>query len=137
MPVDLATPFKRLLSQIVAISQEVRTSALDYANDQNFDTSERLRYQLETIRTSADVILETLAKASLTRYTLDERITEWLTRGKPYSCLDTLKEVANILTPDQVQHSPSLTSEDKLTAAMVFLDKHHNIFDFLLTPDPW
>ena len=60
----------------MTISQEVRSSAVDYANGQNFNTSERLRRPLETIRTSADVILETFSKPALTSHTLDERMTE-------------------------------------------------------------
>ena len=140
MPVDLATRFKRLLKEIISISSGIRDSALDYADDGNFDISERLRHQLETIRISADAILQAFAKASLTSYSLDDRMTDWLASGEPHSCLATLKELNDVLRPiDYAEDTaPLLTrAEDQLATAMAFFDNHKSLFHFLLTPDVW
>ena len=63
------------------------------------NVSERLHRQLETIRISADAILETFTKTSLTIYTLDDRIIDWLTSGELHSCLSKLKEMDDMLKP--------------------------------------
>ena len=135
MPVDLESRFKRLLKEIVTVSNGIRNSALDYANDHNFDVSQRFRRQVEAIRVSADAILEAFAQATLTSYALDDRITDWLANGEPRLCLDKLKEIEDILKPvEQVRHVPT---ENKLAVAMDFLEKHGNIFHFLPAPDAW
>ena len=133
MLVGLGTRFRRLLQEVVTFSSGIRNSALDHANDRNIDVVERLRHQLETIRVSADTILQAFTKASLTNYSLNDRIDDWLASGKPNSCLDKLKEMNDILRP-----VPSLTpAQDKVTAAMAFFDNHKSLFHFLLTPDIW
>ena len=143
MPVGLEARCQQILNEVVAISNRIRSSALVYANNQNFSISERLRRQLETIRISADTILEAITKASFMDYTIDDRINDWLLSGELRSCLDKLKEMHDMLKPiAQVRpaRAPALplrAAEDKLNAAMVFLDKHTNLFHFLLTPDIW
>ena len=141
MPVDFATRFRRLLREIISISNGIRDSALDYyANSQSFSVYERLRCQLDTIRTSADAILQALAKASLTSDSLDNRITDWLTSGEPHLCLGKLKEMNDVLGPINSAEQPGLShtlAKDKLVAAMAFFDNHKSQFHFLLTPDVW
>ena len=140
MPVGLEARFKRLLKEIISISSVIRDSALDHAHDQNFNVSEMLRHQLETIRVSADAILQAFAKASLTSFSLDDQIADWLASGEPNSCLGKLKEMNGVLRPiDYAEHPvPSLTPvEDQLAAAMAFFDKHKSLFHFLLTPHTW
>lgn len=125
MPVGLEARLQQLLNEVVTISQGIRSSALAYAHHRNFHVFERLRRQLETIRISADTILEAITKASLTDYTIDVRLTDWLISGELRSCLDKLKEMEDMLGPDgRVQPAwapaPLLTSaEDKLTAAKI------------------
>ena len=138
MPVGLETRFKRLLKEIISISSGIRDSALDHADDQNFDVSERLRHQLETIRVSADAILQAFAKASITSYSLDDQIADWLASGEPNSCLGKLKEMNDVLRPiDYAEHLALAPVKDQLAAAMAFFDNHKSLFHFLLTPDIW
>ena len=132
------------LDEIVVVSQQIRRSALVFANNQasnqNSHIVEKLRRQLETIRTSSDTILEAI---TLQNYTIDDRIICWLFSGELSSCLDKLKEMNDMLKSDGKVRSPlalaqPLTqTEDKLTAAMVFFDKHRSLFHFLLTPGVW
>ena len=143
MPVGLEARCQQILHEVVAISNGIRSSALLYANNQNFSVSERLRRQLETIRISADTILEAITKASLTDCTIDDRINDWLLSGELRSCLGKLKEMNDMLKPIgrvRPARAPALpfrAAEDKLNAAVVFFDKHANFFHFLLTPDIW
>ena len=143
MPVDLEAHCKRILDEIVTVSHGIRRSALAHANNQNFDVSERLRRQLETIRISADTILEAITKASLTSCTLDDRIVDWLFSGELRSCLERLKEMDDMLKPTgqarPVRPPAQLLrqTEDILTGAMAFFDKHISLFHFLITPDIW
>ena len=144
MPVGLEARCQQFLNEVVAISQGIRGSALVYANNQNFNVSERLRQQLETVRISADTILEAITKASVTDYTIDDRINDWLLSGELRSCLDKLKEMDGMLRPTvgrvlpaRAPARPIRAAEDKLNAAMVFFDKHINLFHFLLSPDIW
>ena len=145
MPVGLEARYQQILNEIVTTSQAIRSSALINANNQNFNVSERLRRPLETIRISADTILEAITKASLTNYTIDDRLIDWLISGEPRSCLGKLKEMDDMLklpTVGQVRPAlgpgrPLRAAEDKLNVAMVFFDKHANLFHFLLTPDIW
>ena len=145
MPVGLEARFQQILNELVTISNGIRSSALLYANNQNFSISEKLRRQLETIRISADTILEAITKASVTDYTMDDRLIDWLISGEPRSCLGKLKEMDEMLKPPTVDQArparaparPLRAAEDKLNAAMVFFDKHIDLFHFLLTPDIW
>lgn len=72
MPVGLETRCQEILVQVVTISQAICISALEHTNEQNFNISDRLRCQLETIRTSANTILGAFTRASLTDYTIDD-----------------------------------------------------------------
>ena len=134
MLVGLETRFKRLLQEVVSVSSGIRdTALLDHANGRNFDVAERLRHELEMIRKSADNILQAFTKASLTSYSLNDQIDNWLASGEPNSCLGKLKEMNDILRPVL---SPTPV-QDKLTAAMAFFDNYKSLFHFLLTPDIW
>ena len=144
MPVDLETPYKRLLLDIVTISQGIRNSALEYASSQNFHVSQRLRCQLERIRLSADTIAEAFNEASLTNHTLDERLINWLTStGELQLCLRKLKEMEDMMKPvgrvrpARASARPFRPIEDKLTPVLVFFDKHSSLFHFFLSPDIW
>ena len=147
MPVGLEVRFQQILNEVVTTSQGIRSSALLYANNQNFSISEKLRRQLETIRISADTILEAITRASVTDYTMDDRLIDWLISGEPRSCLGKLKEMDDMLKtpgpngsqvrPARALARPLRAAEDKLNTAMVFFDKHTNLFHFLLTPDIW
>ena len=143
MPVGLEARCQQILNEVVSLSHGIRSSALVHANNQNFGVSERLRCRLETIRISTDTILEAITKASLTDYTIDDRINDWLLSGELRSCLGKLKEMDDMLKPiSQVRPArasarPFRAAEDKLTAAMVFFDKHTDLFHFLLTSDVW
>ena len=145
MPVGLEARCQQILNEVVTISQGIRSSALVYANNQNITVFEKLRCQLETIRVSADTILGAITKASLSDYTIDDRINDWLLSGELRSCLGKLKEMDEMLKPPnsgqvrpgQAPTRPLRGPEDKLKTAMVFFDKHTNLLHFLLTPDIW
>ena len=144
MPLDLEGHCKRILKDIESTSQSIRHSALAYANSrQNFQVSERLRRELETIRISADAILEAIAKASVTDFTIDDRLIDWLFSGELRSCLSKLKEMDIMLNPVSPARPvpdparPLRPGEDKLTAAMVFFNRHKGLFHFLITPHVW
>ena len=144
MPVDLEGHCKRILEEIESTSQSIRRSALAYANGpQNFEVSERLRRELETIRISADAILEAIAKASVTDHTIDDRLISWLFSGELPSCVGKLKEMDNMLKPVNpvqpvpVPARPLRPGEDKLAAAMVFFSRNKGVFHFLITPGVW
>ena len=144
MPVDLEGRCKQVLEDIEFTSQSIRRSALAYANGlQNFEVSERLRRELETIRISADAILEAFTKATVTDYTIDDRLIDWLFSGEPRSCLGKLKEMDTMLKPVnsarpvRAHAQPLRPGEDSLAAAMVFFDRHKGLFHFLITPDVW
>ena len=141
MLVGLETHCKRILDEVVTISQRIRRSALACANSQNFGISDQLRRQLETICISADTILEAFTKASFTSDTLDDRIIDWLFSGELSLCLGKLKEMDDMLIgqvqPAQAPARLLRPAEDKLSAAMGFFDKHISLFHFLLTPDVW
>lgn len=143
MPLDLESHCKRFLDEIVTLSHGIRRSVLTYANNQNFEVSERLRHQLEKIRISADTILEIVTKASLTDYTVDDRLIHWLFSAELPTCLGKLKEMDNILKPigqsrlALLPTQPLRPTEDKINAAMDFFDKHKDLFRFLVTPDVW
>ena len=144
MPVDLEGHCKQILEDIESTSQSIRRSALAYANGpHNFEVSERLRRELETIRISADAILEAIAKASVTNHTIDVRLIEWLFSGELHPCLGKLKEMDTILKPVNPTRTvpgparPLIPGEDKLAAATTFLDRNKSLFHFLNTPDVW
>ena len=144
MPLDLEGHCRRILKDIESTSQSIRHSALAYANSrQNFQVSERLRRELETIRISADAILEAIAKASVTDFTIDDRLIDWLFSGELRSCLSKLKEMDIMLNPVSPARPvpdparPLRPGEDKLTAAMVFFNRHKGLFHFLITPHVW
>ena len=147
MPVDFEGRFKRILEDIETTSLSIRRSALAYANgSQNFEVSERLRHELETIRISADAILEAITKASVTDYTIDDGLMDWLYSGDLRSCLSKLKEMDTMLKPvdSVVRPIPGLAparplrpGEDKLAATMVFFDRNKSLFHFLITPNVW
>ena len=139
MPLSLEARFKRLLKEIVTISHGTCYSALDHASGRNLVIYETLRRQLETIRISADAILQAFVKTSLASCSLDDQIADWLASGEPHLCLSKLKEMNDVLRPvDYAEHpSPLTPPEDKLTAAMAFFDNHKSLFHFLLTPDVW
>ena len=141
MPVGLEGHCKRILEGIESTSQSIRRSALAYANGpQNFEVSERLRRELETIRISSDAILEAIAKASVTNYTIDDRLIDWLFSGGLGSCLSKLKEMDTMLksvNSTRAYAQPPRQSEDRLAAAMIFFHRNKHFFHFLITPDVW
>lgn len=147
MPVSpLDAHCQRTLREIVDVSHHIRSSALAYASNQarnqNFGPVQvqEFRRQLETIRTFSDTILEAI---TLDPSTIDDRIIRWLFSGELCSCLDKLKEMDDMLKQDaQVRSTLVLVhslrpSEDRLTAALAFFEKHKSLFHFLLTPDVW
>ena len=129
MPADLEDYCKRILDDIVTTSQSIRRSALAHANDQNLQTAQRLRSQLETIRISADAILEAITEA-----TIADELKDWLFSGELRSCLGRLREMDMMLRPvDSIRSvrapgQPFGLGEDKLTAAMAFFDRHKGLF---------
>ena len=143
MPVGAEARFQQILGEAVTISQRIRSSALVHVNSQNLHIFEKLRRQVETIRISSDTILEAITTASHSDYTIDDRMVDWLISGEPRACLGKLKEMDEMLQPiGQAQplqgHArPLRRAEDKITAVMVFLDKHTDLFHFLLTPHIW
>lgn len=143
MPVGVELRCQQTLNDIAATSQSIRGSALVYGNNQNRNVTERLRRKLEKIRTSADTILEAIFTASSTDYSINDRLIEWLLCGEPRACLNKLQEMVKMLgpighiRPARVSARPLGPTGDKLTAAMVFFDKHVDLFYFLLTPDIW
>ena len=128
-PADLEDYCKRILDDIVTTSQSIRRSALAHANDQNLQTAQRLRSQLETIRISADAILEAITEA-----TIADELKDWLFNGELRSCLGRLREMDMMLRPvDSIRSvrapgQPFGLGEDKLTAAMAFFDRHKGLF---------
>ena len=146
MPVDFEGRVKQILEDIETASLSIRRSALAYANGpQNFEVSERLRRELETIRISSDAILEAITKASVTDYTIDDGLMDWLLSGELRSCLGKLKEMDIMLKPGDLVRPvsgpaaarPLRPGEDKLAAAMVFFDRNKSHFHFLITPNIW
>ena len=131
MLVGLEAHFKRLLQEVVGVSSGIRdTDLLDHANGRNFDIAEGLRHKLEMICKSADDILQAFTKASLTSYSFNNQIDDWLASEELNSCLGKLKEMNDILRP-----VPSPTPiQDKLTAAMAFFDNYKSFFHFCSPP---
>ena len=143
MPVGLEVRCQKILNEIAITSQSIRGSALVYSTNQNLNVSEKLRQKLEKIRISADTILGAITTASLTDCVIDERLLEWLLGGEPRACLGKLKDMDDMLKlvsqtrPVRVPAQALRPAEDKLTIAIVFFDKHADLFYFLLTPDIW
>ncbi|KAG9315367.1 hypothetical protein JVU11DRAFT_4513 [Chiua virens] len=135
---------QQALEDIVTISQRIRSSALRYANNQDnnqyLNIIERLRQQLETIRRSAETILEAI---TLQNCIIDESIFSWLFSGGLPPCLDRLRELDDIFNLDS-QGRPAATPAlalrpvaDNITRAIALFEKHRDIFYFLLAPEVW
>lgn len=140
MPVGVEARFQQILDEVVTFSQQIRSSALVHANSQNLHLFEKLRRRLETIRVSADTILEAIVTASLSDYVIHDQIIDWLISGEPRACLGKLKEMDDKLNPivqEPLHTRPPRRTEDKISAVTVLLDKHADLFDFLLNPHMW
>ena len=141
--VELQVRCQQILNEIATTSQSIRGSALVHADNQSRNASEKFRQQMEKIRTSAEAILEAISTASSADYSIDDQFIEWLLWGEPRACLNKLREMDKMLKPmghgrpPRVSARPFVPAENKLIQAIVFFDKHADLFHFLLTPDIW